>query len=99
VPHHLLHCKTSVKKLPHRKFSAAVGLSYDDRRRSVPIVSCKGTGLIADRIRQIAARHGIPVIEDRRLVDALIEIEEDAEIPREVFEAVAGIIAALAMRS
>jgi hypothetical protein len=31
-------------------------------------------------------------------VDALIEIEEDAEIPREVFEAVAGVIAALAAK-
>ena len=40
-------------------------------RMAAPMVVAKGAGLIAERIREIAAEHGVPIIENKPLAHSL----------------------------
>jgi flagellar biosynthesis protein len=53
----------------------------------------RGDGHVADRILELAREHGIPVHEDRGLVDVLARLDLGSEIPPELYRAVAEIIA------
>ena len=70
----------------------AVALSYE-RGMSAPVCVAKGVDLIARKIREIAAEHDIPIVENVPLARALYAtVEIDAEIPVEHYHAVAEII-------
>jgi flagellar biosynthetic protein FlhB len=70
----------------------AVALSYD-RGMPAPVCVAKGTDLIALKIREIAAAHDIPIVENVPLARALhATVEIDDEIPVEHYHAVAEII-------
>ena len=72
----------------------AVALKYDTEKMSAPKVVAKGAELIAKRIREIAAEHGIPVIEARPLARTLYSsVEVGEEIPEKMFQAVAQLLA------
>jgi flagellar biosynthetic protein FlhB len=58
------------------------------------VVVAKGAGFIAERIRQIAAEHGVPIIENKPLARSLHKaVEVGREIPVELYQAVAEILA------
>ena len=69
----------------------AVALHYDGD--AAPRVTAKGDGPIADRIVEIAEANGVPVEENAGLAAALSTIELEAEIPVELYQAVAEVIA------
>ena len=72
----------------------AVALKYDRDRFAAPIVVAKGTDFMAQRIREIAAEHGIPILERKALARALYaSTEVGSEIPRDLFRAVAEVLA------
>jgi flagellar biosynthetic protein FlhB len=72
----------------------AVALKYDRDNFAAPIVVAKGTDFMAQRIREIAAEHKIPVLERKALARALYaSTEVGSEIPRELFRAVAEVLA------
>ncbi len=71
--------------------SKAVALSYDGI--TAPILSAKGTGEIADQIIALAKEHNIPIREEPDLVNILAKLKLDEEIPRELYVAVAEVIA------
>lgn len=74
----------------------AVALRYQRGTDAAPVVVAKGMDWIALRIREIAARHRVPLVEDALLARALHAGAEIGEmIPREHFEAVARIIAVI----
>ena len=59
-----------------------------------PLVLAKGQRKTAQRIKEIAREHGIPVVEDKPLARALYSIVEiGMEIPNLFFQAVAEILA------
>ncbi len=68
-----------------------VALNYDGI--TAPILSAKGTGEIADQIIALAKEHNIPIREEPDLVNILTKLKLDEEIPRELYVAVAEIIA------
>ncbi|NPA42080.1 MAG: flagellar biosynthesis protein FlhB [Aquificae bacterium] len=70
----------------------AVALRYDAQRDKAPVVVAKGTGELAERIIELAKREGIPVLEDREMVEALLRVEIFEEIPPVLYEAVAKIL-------
>jgi flagellar biosynthetic protein FlhB len=71
----------------------AVALRYVAGETAAPICMAKGMDNIALKIREIAAEHEIPVIEDPPLARALYAtVEVDETIPREHYEAVAKVI-------
>ncbi len=70
----------------------AVALSYE-RGMPAPVCVAKGVDLIALKIREIAGKHDIPVVENVPLARALYAtVEIDEEIPVEHYHAVAEII-------
>jgi flagellar biosynthetic protein FlhB len=72
----------------------AVALKYDGLRMAAPTVVAKGAGYIAERIRQVAAEHGVPLIENKPLAQTLHKLVDiGREIPTELYQAVAEILA------
>lgn len=72
----------------------SVALQYDAEKMRAPKVVAKGADFMAVRIRQIAAIHGIPIIERKPLARALYAgVEIGQEIPPEHYAAVAEILA------
>jgi len=58
-----------------------------------PRVAASGQGYVADRIVAVARENGIPIREDSALAEALAQLELDAEIPEDLYVAVAEAIA------
>jgi flagellar biosynthetic protein FlhB len=72
----------------------AVALKYDAATSTAPIVLAKGTGLMAQRIREIAEEHRIPIISNPPLTRAIYKaVDVGREITPELYEAVAEILA------
>jgi flagellar biosynthetic protein FlhB len=72
----------------------AVALKYDPSEMNAPSVLAKGQRLIAEKIKQIAREHGIPVIEDKPLARAIFKMCEVGDlIPAKLYRAVAEILA------
>ncbi|GBU20444.1 hypothetical protein R80B4_00322 [Fibrobacteres bacterium R8-0-B4] len=71
----------------------AVALKYDGDGDRAPVVSAKGFGLMAERIRELARLSGVPIRQDSDLVELLAEIDVDREIPAHLYAAVAEVLA------
>lgn len=69
----------------------AVALQYE--RPGVPRVTAKGRGAIAEKIISTAEESGVQVQENAGLAEALSQVELDAEIPENLYRAVAEVIA------
>jgi len=71
----------------------SVALRYVKGEDSAPKVMAKGVDGFALKIRLIAERHNIPIVEDRLLARTLYEATEvDRQIPPDFYKAVAEII-------
>lgn len=72
----------------------AVALKYEEDKSGAPRVLAKGTGLVAAKIRELAAEHRIPTLEAPPLARALYQhVELGHEIPAELYTAVAEVLA------
>jgi flagellar biosynthesis protein FlhB len=71
----------------------SVALKYDGKS-AAPEVVAKGQDLLALRIREIAAEAGVPIVPDPPLARSLhSSVEVGQQIPEELFQAVAQILA------
>lgn len=74
----------------------AVALEYRPETMVAPVVVAKGRNLFAERIKQIARWHEIPIIENPPLAQALYKATEVGQaIPPKLYVAVAEILAFL----
>ncbi|MBN2231890.1 MAG: EscU/YscU/HrcU family type III secretion system export apparatus switch protein [Deltaproteobacteria bacterium] len=73
------------------RFAAA--LRYDREKHRAPLMVAKGAGDIAERIIALAREHGIPIKDDPALVQVLMKLDLNREIPPELYQAVAEILA------
>lgn len=83
-----------MKKLDTRPINLpdiAVALEYDGD--NTPIVTAKGNNTVAGQIIDIAEKHNIPLHADADLVKVLSKIPLGDEIPREIYVAIAEVIA------
>ncbi len=71
--------------------SLAVALHYNGN--GAPRVVAKGGGVIADKIIETAREHRIPLEEDAALAASLSRLDLGAEVPRELYVAVANVLA------
>lgn len=69
----------------------AVALRYD--APDAPRVVAIGHGEIGDRIVETARKHGVPLEANGPLAQALSTVKLDSEIPEELYEAMAVVIA------
>jgi flagellar biosynthesis protein FlhB len=74
----------------------AVALKYDPKTMRAPMIVGKGQRLMAARIREVARRHNIPIIEDVPLARALFPRPVGAEVPADLYRAVARILVLVA---
>ncbi len=79
-----------MKKQTQHQISAAA-LRYRQSQAAAPKVTAKGQGHIARKIMELAGENDIPVIENKALLDFLMDVEIDEPIPPAAFEAAAGI--------
>jgi len=72
----------------------AIALRYDPSTMAAPRVVAKGAGYMAQRIRQIAIRSQVPIVERRSLARAMYHaVQVGQEIPEKFYKAVAEILA------
>jgi flagellar biosynthetic protein FlhB len=72
----------------------AVAIRYDDDRMHAPIVTAKGVDFMAQRIRELAIRHGVPIVQRKALAQALYKgVEVGQEVPPKFYKAIAEILA------
>ncbi|MCS7229930.1 MAG: flagellar biosynthesis protein FlhB [Candidatus Kryptonium sp.] len=72
----------------------AVALKYESKKMNAPKVVAKGMNLIAEKIKEIARAHGVPIVEDKPLAQALYKmVDIDEEIPPQLYKAVAKVLA------
>lgn len=82
--------KNPEKKKPAPK---AVALKYTPKVDRAPKITAKGSGLIAEKIIEMAKKHKIPIREDPALVQILSQLDFNQEIPPSVYGIVAEILA------
>jgi len=71
----------------------SVALKYDATTMESPKVVAKGVDLIALKIREIATKNNIPIVEDRVLARVLYStIEIGSEVPPQLYQAVAKVL-------
>jgi flagellar biosynthetic protein FlhB len=71
----------------------AVAIRYEVDEMSAPRVVAKGQRLLAERIKNIARDHGVPIYENKALARSLFElVEVDGEIPESLYRAVAEVL-------
>jgi flagellar biosynthetic protein FlhB len=74
----------------------AVALEYRRDVMAAPRVVAKGADHVAQRIKEVAREHGVPMVENVTLARALYaHAELDEVIPADLFEAVAEVLAYL----
>jgi flagellar biosynthetic protein FlhB len=74
----------------------AVALKYDPATMRAPRIVAKGQRLMAARIRELARKHRVPIIEDVPLARALFPRPLGAEVPAHLYKAVARILVLVA---
>jgi flagellar biosynthetic protein FlhB len=74
----------------------AVALRYQRGAMTAPVVLAKGADYMALAIREKARQHGVPIVENKPLAQALYKTAEIGEmIPGQLFAAVAEVLAQL----
>jgi flagellar biosynthesis protein len=74
------------------KRKTAIALAYQ-AGNTAPRVVAKGRGLIAQAIIERAREHGVFVHESEDLVGILMQVELDENIPPQLYQAVAELLA------
>ncbi len=72
----------------------AIALQYSMLPGAAPQVVAKGRGHMAEKIKEVARKHGVPVLERKSLAQALFKtVEIGQAIPYELYAAVAEVLA------
>lgn len=72
----------------------AIAIRYDALEAPAPVVLAKGADKVAEKIKEIAREHKIPIRENKPLARALYkQVEIGDMIPEDFFQAVAAILA------
>lgn len=72
---------------------AAAALAYDSQQDCAPRVVAAGRGVTAEQIQALAQQYGVPVVEDPVLASALASVNLGDEIPPELYQVVAEVLA------
>jgi flagellar biosynthesis protein FlhB len=71
----------------------ACAIQYDPVKHPAPILIAKGADAVAEKIKQIAREHNIPVMENKPLARTMFKTMKVGQvIPRELFTAIAQVL-------
>ena len=74
----------------------AVAIKYNfSSKGEAPKVIASGRGFLATRIMDLAREHKVPVVAEKPLAESLAQIPAGSEIPSELWEAMAEVLAHL----
>ncbi|TCO79966.1 EscU/YscU/HrcU family type III secretion system export apparatus switch protein [Marinisporobacter balticus] len=76
-----------------KKKQTAAAIKYDKEHDKAPVIVAKGEGYIAQKIKEIASELDIPTYKDEKLVNQLNNLSIGEEIPPELYQVVAEILA------
>lgn len=76
-----------------QELEKAVAILYDSQKSSSPRVVASGQGEVARRIIETAKEAGVHIQEDANLVELLSKINLGDEIPTELYQTVAEVLA------
>jgi flagellar biosynthetic protein FlhB len=72
----------------------AIAIRYRSEEMSAPQVVAKGAGYVAQRIREIARSHSVPIMENKPLAQLLYrQVDIGQAIPESLYRAVAEVLA------
>lgn len=70
----------------------ATALKYE-QGYNVPVVTATGMGYVADKIIEKAEESNVPIVYDKELVEVLNNVDIGEDIPYELYDTVAQVIA------
>ena len=73
----------------------AAALKYEENL-AAPVVTANGMGFIADKIIEKAEENEVPIVYNKELTDLLCNVDVGEDIPSDLYEAIAHIIAYVA---
>ncbi len=71
----------------------AVAIKYDTDKDKAPKVVAKGMRVHAEKIKELAKHYGVPILRNVPLAQALNKLDIDEEVPEDLYEAVAEVLA------
>lgn len=72
----------------------AIAIKYDPLQMNAPRVIAKGTGILAQKIKEIAKNENIPLVENKELARNLYKIVDIGnEVPEDFYKAIAEVLA------
>ena len=75
-------------------FHIAVAVKYNAKEMAAPRVVAKGARLIAERIKDSAREHDVPIVENKPLARTIYKtIDVGQEVPPKLYQAVAEVLA------
>ncbi|QGU96089.1 flagellar biogenesis protein [Clostridium bovifaecis] len=70
----------------------AAALKYESNY-DAPVVTAAGMGYVADKILEEAEKNEVPVVYNKELAELLTNVDVGSNIPEELYNAVAEVIA------
>ena len=71
----------------------ACALRYDPETMAAPVLVARGADKVAERIKELAREHNIPIMENKPLARAMFKTMKIGQmVPRELFTAVAQVL-------
>ena len=71
----------------------AAALRYEPKQDRAPKLIAKGQGALAEKLIELARQHDIPIRQDKNLLQILSRLDLNEEIPAQVYQVVAEILA------
>ena len=78
------------------KSTKAAALKYDSSQNRAPKILAKGKGKVAEAIIAKAKEYDIPLFANEVLVESLVGLEIESEIPESLYQAVVEVFVWLA---
>ncbi|MBN1380262.1 MAG: flagellar biosynthesis protein FlhB [Deltaproteobacteria bacterium] len=71
----------------------AVAVSYVPEKMNAPVVVAKGADFLAEKIKEIAKKHDVPIVENKAVAQVLYRmVEVEHAIPETLYKAIAEIL-------
>ncbi len=77
----------------HKPADKAIAILYDENASAAPKIVASGKGIIAEKIIATAKEAGIHIQEDANLVELLSKVPVGEEVPVELYQTVAEVLA------
>ena len=79
-------------RVKEKDTDVAAAMRYRSGQDRAPVVVAVGKGDLATKIKELATRENVPIYRDSVLAQALVKLGAGAEIPEELYQAMAQVL-------